>query len=49
VVTRADRGVIIDRRGNTPRTVCKRSGLDGWRYADGAWSQRKVKRGPVTP
>jgi len=47
VVTRADRGVIVDRRGDAPRTVCKRSGLDGWRYAYGAWSQR-AKRGPVT-
>jgi hypothetical protein len=47
-VTRADRGVIVDRRGDTPRTVCKRGGLDGWRYANGAWSQR-AKRGPVTP
>ena len=37
VVTRADRGVIVDRRGDTPRTVCKRGGLDGWRYADGEW------------
>ena len=37
VTTRADRGVIIDRRGDTPRTVCKRGGLDGWRYADGEW------------
>ena len=37
VVTRDARGVIVDRRGDTPRTVCKRSGLDGWRYADGEW------------
>jgi hypothetical protein len=37
VVTRADQGVIVDRRGDTPRTVCKRGGLDGWRYADGEW------------
>jgi len=43
VITRADRGVIVDRRGDTPRTVCRRGGLDGWRYADGAWSQRKAK------
>ena len=37
VVTRADRGVIVDRRGDVPRTVCKRNGLDGRRYADGEW------------
>jgi hypothetical protein len=37
VVTRADQGVIVDRRGALPRTVCKRGGLDGWRYADGEW------------
>ena len=37
VVTRADHGVIVDRRGSTPRTVCKLGGLDGWRYADGEW------------
>ena len=43
VVTRADRGVIVDRRSGTPRTVCKRRGLDGWRYDDGAWSQRVAK------
>jgi len=46
VATRADEGVIIDRRGDTPRTVCKRGGTDGWRYADGAWVQRAPK---VTP
>jgi len=39
VVTRADQGVIVDRRGDTPRTVCKRGGLDGWRYADGEWAR----------
>ena len=48
VVTRAEHGCIVDRRGGTPKTYLKRAGLDGWRYADGAWVQRKAKRGPVT-
>ena len=43
VLTRADKGVIIDRRGPTPKTYVKRAGLDGWHYADGKWSQRKAK------
>ena len=43
VLTRADNGVIIDRRGATPKTYCKRAGLDGWRYADGKWEQRAAK------
>jgi len=43
VLTRSENGVIIDRRGATPKTYVKRAGLDGWRYADGVWSQRKVK------
>ena len=43
VLTRADSGVIIDRRGATPKTYCKRAGLDGWRYVDGKWEQRAAK------
>jgi len=43
VLTRADNGVIIDRRGATPKTYCKRVGLDGWRYAGGKWEQRAAK------
>jgi hypothetical protein len=43
VLTRADNGVIIDRRGATTKTYCKRVGLDGWRYADGKWEQRAAK------
>ena len=43
VLTRAGNGVIIDRRGATPKTYCKRAGLDGWRYADGKWEQRAAK------
>ena len=44
VLTRADNGVIIDRRGDTPKTYCKRAGLDGWRYADGKWERRAAKK-----
>jgi hypothetical protein len=44
VLTRADNGVIIDRRGAAPKTYCKRAGLDGWCYADGKWEQRKAKK-----
>jgi hypothetical protein len=44
VLTRADDGVIIDRRGDTPKTYCKRAGLDGWRYADGKWERRAAKK-----
>jgi len=44
VLTRADNGIIIDRRGATPKTYCKRTGIDGWRYADGKWEQRKAKK-----
>ena len=43
VLTRDGNGVIIDRRGAAPKTYVKRAGLDGWRYADGVWSQRKAK------
>ena len=44
VLTRADNGVIIDRRGATPKTYCKRAGLDGWCYADGKWERRAAKK-----
>ena len=44
VLTRADNGVVIDRRGETPKTYCKRAGLDGWRYADGKWERRAAKK-----
>ena len=44
VLTRADNGVIIDRRGATPKTYCKRAGLDGWRYADGKLERRAAKK-----
>ena len=40
VLTRADEGVIVDRRGATPKTYVKRAGLDGWRFVDGAWVQK---------
>jgi hypothetical protein len=43
VVTRADEGCIVDRRGTAPKTYLKRAGLDGWRYVDGAWVQRAPK------
>jgi len=44
VLTRADNGVIIDRRGAAPKTYCKRAGLDGWCYADGKWERRAAKK-----
>ena len=44
VLTRADNGVIIDRRGAAPKTYCKRAGLDGWRYADGKLERRAAKK-----
>ena len=43
-LTRAEYGVLIDRRGNgAPKVYVKRAGLDGWRYRDGAWVQVKVR------
>ena len=41
VLTRADAGVIVDRRGTAPKTYCKHAGLDGWRFVDGEWKQSK--------
>lgn len=43
VVTRADEGCIVDRRGGASKTYLKRKGLDGWRYTDGSWAQRKPR------
>ena len=43
VVTRADEGCIVDRRGPAPKTYLKRAGLDGWRFVDGAWVLRAKK------
>jgi hypothetical protein len=43
VVTRADEGCIVDRRGPAPKTYLKRAGLDGWRFVDGTWVQRAKK------
>ncbi len=43
VLTRSDAGVIVDRRGATPKTYVKRRGVDGWRFDDGKWTQRKAK------
>ena len=42
VLTRSDRGVIVDQRGPTPKTYVKRRGVGGWRYDEtaGTWSQR---------
>ena len=48
VLTRSDRGVIVDRRGANPVIYAKRRGVDGWRYDEDSktWSQRKAR---VTP
>ena len=43
VLTRSDEGVIIDRRGASPKTYTKRAGLDGWRFRDGKWVRVKVR------
>jgi hypothetical protein len=42
VLTRSDRGVIVDQRGPTTKTYVKRRGVGGWRYDEtaGTWSQR---------
>ena len=42
VLTRSERGVIIDRRGGTVKTYTKKRGLDGWRYRDGKWTRRSA-------
>lgn len=45
VLTRSERGVIIDHRSAVPVVYAKRRGVDGWRYdeATATWSQRKAK------
>jgi hypothetical protein len=42
VLTRAEQGVIIDRRGVVPKVYANRRGVDGWRYNEDTktWSQK---------
>ena len=42
-LTREGRAVIVDQRGDAPKTYRKIGGLDGWRYRDGEWVRVEIK------